>query len=220
MTKKISLVLIFGLALSAPSMFANSVTTGNDVTPDVLTVGSGATLVASASGTFSSLTFTANYLEDVYSDPTNTYCAGCLDWIIRLSDTGAVGSGSGIIEHITASAFGTFLTDVGINTTGAPGLTATSGGIAPHDINRAGGGDVLSFNFADSTFSPGDTTDLLEIETNARGVVPGTLSAIDGGSAEAVAYGPTAVPEPVTMGLLGGGLALLGIARLRSKRNK
>lgn len=202
-------VLLFAF-MAANAHFAragiiNVATTG--APPDSMTVDPAATLVASTSGTFVSGTFTADYVENVYSDPSNQFGPGDLDWIVWLKNTGAVGDANAIIEHVTVSSFAGVLTDVGVNTNGAPGMSNT-GTVQPYTVDRSGGtGSVLTWDFTGpggaNESMPGTSTVLLEVMTSAKAVAPGFLSGIDGGSAQASAYG-VAVPEPGT------GLLLLG----------
>src|SRR5581483_9094638 len=174
MTKKLSLFLTLGLAVATPALFANTLSPGGTVPPDALTVDPASTLVASSSGTLNAPgSFTATYTENIYSDPSNSYCAGCLDWVIEVSNSS---SSSDSIERITASSFKGFSTDVGTNAAGAPGLSAPGSGNSPDDVTRSLNGAVIGFNFnGANAIAPGSNSMLLEIETNAQGVIPGTL---------------------------------------------
>ena len=212
--KRIATLVTAGLAISLSSAFATP--TGDAAgtaaaTPSALTVGAGATVVANVSGSMSSGTFTSNYVENVYSDPNNEFCAGCLDWVIQVSDTGG-----DAIEAVKASNFGGVLTDIGVSTNGAPGMT--NGTVSPFTVDRSSSGNVITWDFTGTgganEIYPGMTSVLLEIETNSTTYVPGFLNADDDLPAGAAAYG-AATPEPMSVALLGGGLALLGVARLR-----
>jgi hypothetical protein len=184
-------------------------TTG--ASPDPLTVNGAAILLASTSGTLNSGTFTATYIENVYRDPTNQFGANDLDFVIQLTDNGAVNGSngaSGIIEHITASSYSGFLTDIGINLGGAPSLPA-SGTSIPNTVDHSlsGNGDVVTWDFTGSgsnSLNGGNTTVLLEVQTNATSFRPGSIGAIDGAGAFGNGFAP-AVPEPGAMALFGFG---------------
>jgi hypothetical protein len=190
-------------------------------TPDTLTVNPSAVLLASVSGTLNSGTFTASYIENVYRDPTNQFGANDLDFVIQLTDNGAVngsGGASGIIEHMTSSSFTGFLTDIGINLTGAPGLAA-SGTSIPNTVDHSVNGDVVTWDFTGSgnnTLNGGNTTVLLEVQTNTMSFGPGSIGAIDGAGAFANGYAPV-VPEPGSMALFGLGTIAMFVYR-RARR--
>ena len=218
--KRIVTLASVGLALSLSSAWATP--TGDAAgtaaaAPSALTVGSSAAVVATASGSMSSGTFTANYIENVYTDPTNEFCAGCLTWVIQVADTGG-----DAIEAVKASNFGGFLTDIGVSTNGAPGMS--NGTVNPFTVDRSSSGNVITWDFTGQNGAneiyPGMTSVLLEIETNAKTYVPGFVNADDDLPAGAAGYGAGAAPEPMSMGLLGGGLALLGVARWRRSSKK
>ena len=104
----------------------------------------------------------------------------------------------------------------------------TTGGVAPSGANRTAIGDTVNFSFMDGngqntlgSLTPGglgNTTDWLEIDTNATSFAEtGSIGVQDGGTAAMLAFAPltSPVPEPATAGLLCGGLALLGLVRKR-----
>jgi hypothetical protein len=61
---------------------------------------------------------------------------------------------------------------------------------------------------------------MLVIETNATQSAPGFISIQDGLAGSGPGNQPASAPEPVSMGLLGGGLALLGLARWHRREKK
>lgn len=214
MMKKFSILLAFGLAITLPSAFASAITAGQTAAPDVFTT-TGFSLVASTSGTINPVpgtSFNASYTEVVATGGGNIYCASCLSFVIRVSN-----AGPGIVERISTSAFDGFLTDVGYNTT-----LSSAGAIAPTTVDRSTNGSVVGFNFIPpgANIAAGQASMDLEIMTNATSYVPGFVSIQDGQAGTGPGFQPTLVPEPISMSLLGGGLALLGLARWRRPGKK
>ncbi len=193
--------------------------------PDVFTgyCASGCTLLASTSSTEtdSTDTWTATLMAAVYSDPDNTFCTDCLDFVYQV--TNEAGSTDGI-GRVTAFNFTGFDVDAGFSPTapGSGGGSFVDGTDAPGLVDRLTA-DTVGFQFASSPtapIAPGDTSNILIIETNATSYTTGIASAIDGGVASFNAYEPTVVPEP-SLGLaLGLGMvALVGFRfRLTSTR--
>ena len=82
-------------------------------------------------------------------------------------------------------------------------------------------GGVVGFNYQSTNLTGTDSTQLLVVQTNATNYMAGLLSIQDRQSANGLGFQPVAAtPEPVSMTLLGGGLALLGAVRLRKKNKK
>jgi len=209
MIKKFS----YGLACSAFALA--SLGSATVLTPGTSGAGSGFsnagfTLLASTGvQALSSGTFTANAMAWVYSDTNNSFCAGCLDFVYQVTRT----SGTDPIERITGGSFTGYLTNVGW-VAGSPGVTPTS-------VDRSTGtGSVIGFNYAGASALTGTQgTQILVVQTNATRYTAGLMSAIDQQSANGVAFQPASVPEPISMSLLGSGLALLGMARWRRKKS-
>ena len=153
-------------------------------------------------------TITGTYDAEVYSDPSNVFCAGCLDFFVTVTSSS---SSIDDIERITLASFSGFSTDVGYST----GTGSVAGGITPSTVDRSGTGSVIGFNF--TGVGPTQSTQVLEIQTNATAFTLGTLQVIDSSVASVAAYAP-AVPEAgsISLTLLGGSLVGLGaIARRR-----
>lgn len=86
---------------------------------------------------------------------------------------------------------------------------------------------VVGFNFLPGLLgkiTPGETSDILIVRTNATTFTAGTMGIIDGTAGFAAAFQPSGapplvgpIPEPGTFGLLASGLvALVGVARKRA----
>ena len=223
MTKKLLTTLALGLAVTLPSAYATILAPGTPaLPPDLLTVNG--TQLATTSGSIvfpgapaPPADFSATYTASVYSDPTNTFCPGCLDFVYQVADTSnTTGLTPGVIGRITASDFGSFSTDVGYQSgTGVAPTTVDRSGVLP------GPGPVIGWNFPGLfEINPGQSSAVLIIQTDAHYFTSGTISAQNGTSGNGIAFEPTLVPEPVSMGFLGGGLALLGLARWRRGTKK
>lgn len=160
-------------------------------------------------------TISGEYRAMVYSDPANDFCAGCLDFFVAVASNS---TSLDAIERITLAAFGSFLTNVGYSI--GPG--SLPAGVVPSTVDRSANGNVVGFNFtAPAGLAPGQTTEILEIETNATRFMAGTLQISDGSVATVAAFEPCGVvPEAssVSMTLLGG--LLLGIGFIGRRRRQ
>lgn len=232
MTKNLTKLLFLGLAVSFPALHADTLMPpGSANIPATTTTITGDVLLATASG---AVTFpvtpnplSANFTEWVYKDPSPDLACptgGCLDFVYQFTDTtkGASATYPGVIERMTGSSYTGFLTDVGYVATTGKNSGGSTADIAPNATDRSAlPGDVVAFDFQGvANVTPGEESDLLVIKTDAHNYAVGTIGIQDGVAGSAVGFAPSSVPEPVTMGLLGGGLALLGIARWRRSLGK
>jgi hypothetical protein len=125
--------------------------------------------------------------EQIFADGGGGLCAGCLDWVISVTDA------TGDIGRVTAGSFSSnplIQTDVGFLTDGI--------NLAPSTVDRTVGGlgpgtSIIGFSFAPA-IPAGSSSDVLVIKTNDNAFVPGALSAIDGIPVSTNAWG--VAPEP------------------------
>lgn len=167
-----------------------------------------------ATNSLGQTTITGDYRAMVYADPSNNFCAGCLDFFVLVtSSTTSIDD----IERITLASFGAFQTDVGYST----GAGSVPGGILPSTVDRSSNGGVIGFNFVTPAgLTPGAQSQVLEIETNATLFVTGTLQIIDSSVASVPAFAPSAVvPEASSISLTLMGVALLGLVRYKLQRS-
>lgn len=171
-----------------------------------------------ATNSLGQATITGQYQAMVYSDPSNVFCAGCLDFFVIVQSNS---SSTDAIERITLASFGSFLTDVGYSV----GKGSIPTGVDPTTVDRSSNGSVIGFNFASPTgVQPGAETEVLEIETNAKSFMTGTLQIIDSSVASVNAFEPcmSTVPEAssISLTLIGGLLLGLGFIGRRRRSEK
>jgi hypothetical protein len=196
MTKILILTLAtLSLAIAA---VGDVIAPGQLANPDTLTP-NGA-IVFFLSGVIATPTFIANYQEQVYSDPFNTFCSGCLDFVFELENTGPDVNGS-----ITVSGYTGSKTDVGFD--------PTTSGVAPLLVERSSDGSVVGFLYPGAdTLKPTESTRLLVVETNARTFVQSFISDQDSTAGFGDAVGPQEPQQPTdetaTLFLLGTGILM------------
>jgi hypothetical protein len=210
------------ISTGLPSLSASIIAPGQSAAPDLFTTpasSSGYTLLASTGlqnvDPVAGSSFDASYTEYVYMDANNLSCPTCLDFLFSVSN-----AGPGIIERLSTANFDSFITDVGYNTSGITGgPSAVPAGLIPLTVDRSSSGGVIGFNF-DAPSSPivsGESSVLLEIQTNATNYMAGTISVQDGVAGFAAGFAPTTTPEPMSMVLIGSGLVAVGLLKRRVK---
>lgn len=194
----VHLLVFLGLIVASPLVQGAILSNGDTGPPSFLTPGG--TLLTSMSGTITTPTFTTSYSTWVYSDPKNTFCSGCLDFVYQFKN-----QGPDVNERYTMYNFVGVMVDAGFD--------PTTPGNPPLSVDRASDGNVIGFNYTGiDTEARGQTTPVLVIETNATKWVSGFVTAQDGTAGFGVAFAPQlrAVPEPSALGLAGSGLLLIG----------
>lgn len=143
--------------------------------------------------------------------------ASGLDFYYQLVNT----SGSMDINRITTILFPTWNTvNSGYTNTDVDGAAFFVGSTAlqnPATTDRSPNpnGGTIGFKFVSPlTISPGESSSILVLRTNAQSYNTGSSFAINGNVATfAGTYAPTNVPEPGTYALMGAGLLALGVIR-------
>lgn len=163
--------------------------------PDTFGACTGCTQLAYISSTVASIngTFTATLNTAVYSDPGNTFCAGCLDFVYQVVNSSSSPDNLG---RVTVNSFKGWEVDAGYSTAGEPAAGGTAfptGTIAPGLVDR-NTDDTVGFQFTSSpstAIAPGSTSTVLVVETNATSYTTGNMSVLDGGVATVAAFEPT-----------------------------
>lgn len=193
--------------------------------PDTFGACAGCTQLAYLHATGSNLSGTLDLTMNaaVYTDPSNTFCAGCLDFIYQVISSGNSTDNVGRVTVSSFSSPSTWEVDAGYSTAGEPaggGIAFPTGTWAPGLVDR-NTPDTVGFQFSNvaTAIPPGGSSTVLVVETNATNFTSGFISILDATPATFNAFQPaSAAPEPATLLLTGLGIAgLAGIRRLRKR---
>src|SRR5690348_254900 len=211
-------VLIAALLIAvAPGAHATILAPGTAGIPTVISTPAG-TLLASLSSPFTSSlgTDSGTIVSAVYRNGVSGFLDFYYQIVLNTTSTncGAVGQQPcDPISRETDTNFFGFTTAVGFRTDGStlPGGIFADGTVAPVTADRNSVGDVVGFSFNppdSSKIQPGQTSNVLVIETNATNFNPGNASIIDGGVTTVASFEPTGTPqtptpEPSTLMLFG-----------------
>lgn len=166
----------------------------------------GGAVVAGVATPFVTATFSGTLTSQVIvGDPSNPF--GGLTFTYRLTNNVISANAE---ERLTVSKFTGFLTDVSYQIPIA--------GVTPVSIDRTTA-DVVGFSFQPpfgTPIFPGQTSDLLVVQTDALSFQPSIASVIDATTASPASFAPSALPEPASAALATGFGTLL-VARRRGR---
>lgn len=156
--------------------------------------------------------------------------AGTLDFMLQVTDNSTcIHTPCDAISRVTMSDFtgsvvtGSASRNDGGNTSATTGLGASdpfvNGTVSPFSAERNTTGDTVGWNFPlPSQITPGSSSLVMIITTNATSFTAGSAFAIDGGVTQVASFEPTVLtPEPTSIALFATGLLVL-MTVLRSKR--
>jgi hypothetical protein len=159
----------------------------------------GATLQATISAPFTAFDFAGIITQQVYT-------AGSLPGVSFRYTIVTDVLGTAAIERLTMSFFSGLYTDLGY-------VAGSGTSDAPLTVSRQASGASVGFTWATNKgIAPDTISPFLYILTNAAGYeTGGVVSLMNGAVASVGVYKPVGVPEPMSLLLVGSGIAALGM---------
>ena len=142
--------------------------------------------------------------------------SGDLDFAYQFTNVPG-GTGTGITD-MTIAGFDTVKTDVGFMLFGSGFGVDVPLGQTPLSVSRSANGANITWSFLSGKQSPGTTSALLIVYTDALTWGPTSATFLDPGSASAATFAP--VPEPETYAMILAGLGLTGFMLRRRRKQK
>jgi hypothetical protein len=162
------------------------------------------------------IAFTGDLDTKVYSDPSNPFGAGDLDFVYQFTniDSDNPDDDDDPINHFSIASYSGVSTDADY----VAGSGVGSNFPSTMSRNTQNAGDTIDFNFpVASVVLPGQTSVQLVIDTNAK-AWNYDLASIQGGGNVSIAA-PAPVPEPATVAIAGFAMCALGMRRRNAARS-
>ena len=206
-------ICCFGSSATA-SIYTVSPGTGITASPSAFPAGG--TVVGNLSFSFTSSTIDGTVTSTVISgDTLNPYGGLTFEYLLMLS-----GNSTDSSSEMTAGSYAGFLTDISYN----PTVPSGGGGIAPSNFSRSSigvnNGDTLRFLWFNNNISPGQTGDMIVVQTDAHNFHGAVGGVIDSQTANVNILAPAlgSIPEPAVGGLVAMGLGLLFVFRRHTSK--
>ena len=176
--------------IAAPVAASTCIPYGGTCTPDDFSGQANGTVLASSTYAFSTTALDGNVWTAVYADPD-----GKLDFYIQV---GLASDSNDGISEINSSGFQNALADMGYRTDGSSlGGSFVDGSVVPTSVTRETSGDQVSWDVVG--LNPGDTSTVLEVQTNATYYTSGEIEITNGGNTvEESGYAPVVTPVSST----------------------